>query len=146
MSESFLLNMMRVALEVTRVERAFAVDKALTVLGAVNMTPEAVEAAYLKCAKKALESNEVIITDNYSMTLAPETAPNTNQSFPKLRAVVFIPVAGHGIICLDQSMRQGILPKDEIDQLTRLVESILDDGQLDLSEDAIFKRYRQMTA
>lgn len=143
MSESFLLNFMRVALEVTRVERAFAVDPALTVLGTVNLAPEEVEAAYLKCARKALDTNECIITDNYTMTIDPTKAPVTNQSFPQLRTVVFIPIAGHGVVCLDQSVRRGILAKEKVDKLMRLATQLLEKQQTDLDEEAIFSLYRK---
>lgn len=143
MSESFLLNFMRVALEVTRVERAFAVDTALTVMGTVNLAPEEVEAAYLKSARKALDSNESIITDNYTMTVDPAKAPVTNQSFPQLRTVVFIPIAGHGVVCLDQSVRRGILPKEKVDKLMRVATQLLQKQQTDMDEEAIFALYRK---
>ncbi len=143
MSESFLLNFMRVALEVTRVERAFAVDPALTVLGTVNLAPEEVEAAYLKSARKALDTNEAIITDNYTMTVDPAKAPVTNQSFPQLRTVVFIPVVGYGVVCLDQSVRRGILPKEKVDKLMRLAAQLIQNQQTDVDEEAIFALYRK---
>lgn len=134
---------MRVALEVTRVERAFAVDVSLNVLGVINLGQEEIEAAYLKCARKALETGEPIITDNYAMTLDPSQAPKTNQSFPQLRTVVFIPVAGYGTVCLDQSVRRGIMPREKVDKLMRLVRHLLQTEQTDLSEEAMIVLYRQ---
>ncbi len=120
MSAPFLLNFMRVAHQVTQAERAFAVDTGLDVVGAVGIVPEQVEAAYLKCAKEALNRDEPIITDNYTLTIEPSEAPVTNQSFPRLRAVFFIPLAGHGVICLDQRLQRGIIAKDKIDRLMQL--------------------------
>lgn len=142
MSETFLLNFMRVAAEVTRVERAFSVDTALGVLGSIQIGLEEIETPYLKCAREALESQKAIITDNYTMTLDPAKAPVTNQSFPQLRTVVFLPVSGHGVVCLDQSVRRGILPKEKVEKLMTLAEHLVQTQQFDLSEEEILELYR----
>lgn len=52
MSETFLLNLMRFAQEVTKAERAFVVDTSLTVLGTINFTPEHIELSLSEGASK----------------------------------------------------------------------------------------------
>jgi hypothetical protein len=102
MSETFLLNLLRVANDVTKAERAFAVNQDLTVIGTLNITPEQIEASYLKRVQQSMTDGSPVITDNYSMSIDPSKAPVTNKSFPKLRFVLVLPVAGIGAICLDQ--------------------------------------------
>ena len=145
MSENFLLNLMRVALQVTRAERAFAVDNQLAILGSIKIEPEKVEAPYLKSMKKAIDDGRPIITDNYTMTIEPSKAPITNQSFPQLRAVVVIPVSGHGAICVDQRLRGGIVAKEKVDKLTRMIEQVLHSGRLDITEDELLKLYNGLS-
>jgi len=145
MSENFLLNLMRVALQVTRAERAFSVDNQLAILGSIKIEPEKVEAPYLKSMKKAIDDGRPIITDNYTMTIEPSKAPITNQSFPQLRAVVVIPVSGHGAICVDQRLRGGIVAKEKVDKLTRMIEQVLHSGRLDITEDELLKLYNGLS-
>jgi hypothetical protein len=145
MSETFLLNLMRVAQEVTKAERAFAVDTSLTVLGTINVAPEQVETAYLKGIKKALGDGEPIITDNYTMSMDPARAPKTNQSYPELRAVVIIPIVNYGAVCLDQKLRGGIITKEKVDRLMRLAAQVVQQQQTEISEAELSVRYKQLT-
>jgi hypothetical protein len=141
MIESFLLNFMRVAHQITKAERAFAVDSQLTVLGTIGMSPDQIEALYLKCARDAISRGEPLITDNYTMTIEPSKAPVTNQSFPQLRAVFFIPLDGHGAICLDQRLQRGIIAKDKVDRLMQLGRQVVAAPPSDLTEDALLALY-----
>ncbi len=143
MSDLFLLSFMRVAHRVTKAERAFAVDTNLTVSGTVGITPEQIEAAYLKCIQEALNRGEPIITDNYTLTVEPAKAPVTNQSFPQLRAVFFIPLAGYGAICLDQRLQRGIIAKDKVDRLMELGRRAAAEQPVS-SEDELLALYNQM--
>lgn len=143
MSDSFLLNFMRVAHQITKAERAFAVDNNLTVRGTVGMAPDQIEAAYLKCIKDALNRGEPVITDNYTMTIEPSKAPVTNQSFPQLRAVFIIPLAGHGAICLDQRLQRGIIAKDKVDRLMQLGQQAIADQQTGSTEDELLALYNR---
>lgn len=143
MSHSFLLNFMRVAHQVTKAERAFAVDSSLTVRGTVGIMPEQIEAVYLKCIKDALDRGEPIITDNYTMTIEPSKAPVTNQSFPQLRAVFIIPLAGYGAICLDQRLQRGIIAKDKVDRLMQLGRQAIADQLTETGEDELLSLYHQ---
>src|SRR5690606_11990385 len=114
MSDTFLLNLMRVASDITKAERAFAVNLELSVLGTLNIAPEQIEAPYMKCVQQAINEGNPIITDNYSLSIDPSKAPVTNKSFPKLRFVLALPVTGHGAICLDQSLRGGVTTKEKV--------------------------------
>jgi hypothetical protein len=143
MSE-FLLNYMRVAFDVTKAERAFAVDTNLNVLGTINISQTEIEAPYFKSIRKAINEHQVIITDNYTMTIDPAKAPVTNQSFPKLRFVLVLPVRGVGAICLDQSLRAGVTTKDKVDRLIHLVNRIVEDGETELNEEALLDRFNAM--
>lgn len=141
MTESFLLNMLRVAYDLIKAERAFAVNTQLAVVGTVNITPEQIEAPYLKCVREAMHTGSAVLTDNYTITMDPAKAPVTNQSFPKLRFIVVLPVAQIGAICLDQSLRGGVTSKDKVDRLAHLIRHVLDSGQTDLDEDELLDLY-----
>lgn len=141
MSHALLLNFMRVAHDVTKAERAFAVDTALTVVGTLEITPESIEAPYLKTIQNAINQNKYIITDNLTMSIDPSKAPITNQSFPKLRFVVVVPLAGYGAVCLDQSLRGGVTSKEKVERLERLAQQAIDNPQLAEDEDALMTAY-----
>ena len=141
MSETLLLKFMRVAHDITKADRAFAVNLDMTPIGTLNISPEQIEAPYLKCIQQTLGKGKPIITDNYTMTLDPSEAPVTNQSFPKLRFVVIIPVTGYGAICLDQSLSGGVTSKDKVDRLGQLINQIVENNQLDLEEAEILNLY-----
>ncbi len=144
MSETFLPNFMRVASEIIKAERAFAVDTRLTVLAAVGMQPEEVETSYLKGIKKAMDEGQAVITDSVTLSIDPSQAPKTNQSFPQLRAVIFIPVKHHGAICLDWRMRRELIAKDKIDRLMALGQQMAQAQQTDFSEDQMVKLYKSI--
>jgi hypothetical protein len=144
MNDAFLSNIMRVAFDATKAERAFAVDSNMTVVGTLNMSPEQVEAPYIKCVQKAISQGKPIITDNYTMTIDPSKAPVTNQSFPKLRFVVVLPVKDHGAVCLDQSLREGVTSKDKVDKLATFINHVLDHQQTDADEDELIDLYNAM--
>lgn len=144
MSDSFLLNFMRVAHQVTRAERAFAVDMALAVQGSIGIAPEQIEAVYLKCIRDAIKQDRPIITDNYTMTIEPSKAPVTNQSFPQLRAVFIIPLADHGAICLDQRLQRGIIAKDKVDKLMELGRQTIQQKRTDTTESDLLSLYNDL--
>ena len=141
MSETLLLNFMRVAYDIMKADRAFAVDMDMTTIGMLNISPEQIEAPYLNCIQQTLGQGKPIITDNYTMTLEPSEVPVTNQSFPKLRFVVVIPVTGYGAICLDQSLSGGVTSKDKVDRLGTLINQILANNQINLEEEEILELY-----
>ncbi len=144
MSDTFLQNLMRIAHDETKAERAFAVNEDMAVVGMLNITAEQIEAPYIKCIRKAVSEGSPIITDNYTMTMEPSRAPVTNQSFPKLRFVVVIPVQSYGAICMDQSLRSGVTSKDKVDRLNRFIQQVINQQQTELEEEELLKLYRQM--
>jgi hypothetical protein len=145
MSETFLANLMRVAYEITKAERAFAVDPQLNVVSTINVQPEQVDVTYLKTVKQVLENKQPVITDSVTLAIPPDKAPKTNQSFPQLRAVVFIPVNGHGVICVDWRMRTDLLTKQHVEKLMTLVDELVKNHNTGVSEDQIMKLYKQMS-
>lgn len=146
MSDTFLLNLMRVASDATSAERAFAVNLELSVVGTLNIAPEQIEAPYMKCVQQAMREGNAIITDNYSISIDPSKAPVTNKSFPKLRFVLALPVQGHGAICLDQSLRGGVTTKDKVERLKTFVQQVLDNQQTHLDEDQLTELYEATQA
>ena len=144
MSNTLLLNFMRVAHDVTKAERAFAVDQNLTVIGTLNIAPEEIEAPYLTYVRQVMSSDKPIITDNYTMTIDPSKAPVTNQSFPKLRFVVMLPVPGYGAVCLDQTLRGGVTSKDKVDRLGKTVHHVLNQQDTDVNEDYLMSIYNSL--
>jgi hypothetical protein len=146
MSDNFLLNFMRMASDITRAERAFAVDDQLNVLGTLNIRPENIEAAYFRSVQKALSEGKALITDNYTMALDPSRAPVTNQSFPKLRFVLILPLEGYGAICMDQSLHTGLTSKEKVDRLSEFVKQVVRDNQVELSEEELFDLYETFSA
>lgn len=144
MSDTFLPNFMRVAYDIIKAERAFAVDSRLNVLATVNMQPEEVEVSYLKGIKKAVEEGQPVTTDSVTLTIDPAQAPKTNQSFPQLRVVIFIPVHPYGAVCLDWRMRREVVAKEKIDRLMTLGQQMAEAQQTNLSEDQMVKLYKQI--
>ena len=144
MSNTLLQNFMRVAHDITKAERAFAVDMNLTVIGTLDITPETIEATYLKCVQNAINENKSIITDNLTMSIDPSKAPITNQSFPKLRFVVVVPLAGYGAICMDQGLRGGVTSKEKVDRLEKLVHQALENPQIGEDEDTLMQAYNAL--
>ena len=142
MSDTFLLNLMRVASDITNAERAFAVNLELSVIGTLNIAPEQIEAPYMKCVQQAISEGNPIITDNYSLSIDPSKAPVTNKSFPKLRFVLALPVKEHGAICLDQSLRGGVTTKEKVERLKIFVQNLLDNQQTNLDEEQLAELYQ----
>ena len=145
MSETFLSNLMRVAYEIIKADRAFIVDPRLTVLGTINIQPENIEATYLKAMKQVIESKKPLITDSVTLAIPPSQAPKTNQSFPQLRAVVFIPVDGHGAVCLDWKLRTAdLLTRQNLNRLMTASAQLVEQGRTNVSEDEILQLYKEL--
>jgi hypothetical protein len=144
MNETFLLNMMRMAYDLARAERAFAVDSNLAVLGTLNMRAEEIEAAYFRGVQKAIHEGKALITDNYTMALDPTKAPKTNQSFPKLRFVLILPISTYGAVCLDQSLKTGVTTKDQLDRLTGFIQQVIHNRQTDMDEEELMALYKSL--
>ncbi len=145
MSETFLSNLMRVAYEIIKADRAFIVDPRLTVLGTINIQQEHIDASYLKAMKQVIEEKKPLITDSVTLAIPPSQAPKTNQSFPQLRAVVFIPVDGHGAVGLDWRLRTAdLLTRQNLERLMNVIAQLVEKQRADVSEDQILKLYKQL--
>lgn len=122
MSENFLSTFMRSVHEVTDAERAFTVLADLTVVDAINILPQEIDSRYLSTAQKAMKDGKAVMTDNYTILVSPEKVPDTNRSYPSLRAVIMVPVAKHGVVCLDRRVTVGIINKEAVTKLERLAQ------------------------
>src|SRR6185369_14262543 len=111
MSDHLLSKLMRVAKQITRAERAMAVDSELNVLDTLNLEQAVLNAPHfhevaMVSLRRAIDRNESIITNN--IITDPAQAPVTNTNFTDLRVVVVLPVMDHGAVYLDQHIRYGI--------------------------------------
>lgn len=144
MSETFLSNLMRVAYEIIKADRAFIVDQGLTVLGTINIQQEHIDSSYFKAMKQVMEEKKPLITDSVTLAIPPSMAPKTNQSFPQLRAVVFIPVDEHGAVCLDWRLRTAdLLTRQNLERLMTVIAHLVEKHQADVTEDQILELYKQ---
>lgn len=148
MSDNFLSKLMRVAKQITRAERAMAVDLELNILDTLNLDPTVISSNHfrevaMKSLRSAIERNESIITNN--IITDPAQAPVTNTNFTDLRVVVVIPVQAHGAVYLDQHIRYGIIPRQTIEKLARLVAQVLEDEPAEHDEEDLTALYQQMS-
>jgi hypothetical protein len=147
MSDHLLSKLMRVAKQITRAERAMAVDIDLNVLDTLNIDPTVLNAAHfhevaMASLRRAIDRNESIITNN--IITDPAQAPVTNTNFTDLRVVVVLPVMEHGAVYLDQHIRYGIIPRPTIDKLMRLVKQVLESPMDEHNEEDLTALYQQM--
>lgn len=147
MSDHLLSKLMRVAKQITRAERAMAVDVELNVLDTLNIEPTVLNSAHFHevataSLRRAIDRNESIITNN--IITDPAQAPVTNTNFTDLRVVVVLPVLEHGAVYLDQHIRYGIIPRQTIDKLMRLVKEVLESESADQNEEDLTAMYQQM--
>jgi hypothetical protein len=147
MSQPFLSKIMRVAKQVTRAERAMAVDSNLDVLETLNLDTSVMESQNFQevatsTLRRAIERGEPIITNN--IITDPSQAPVTNTNFTDLRVVVVIPVEGDGAVYVDQHIRYGIIPRQTIDKLMRLVVHLVEHQQQNIDESEMIALYQQL--
>lgn len=147
MSNTFLVNLMNAAKKITHAERCLAVDTNLQVINAVNLEQSDISSQdfgsfAMDCLRDALSTGKPIITNN--IITDPSEAPTTNTNFANLRVVVAVPIVGHGAIYLDQHIRNGIIPKQMIDRLMRLVDHLLATQQEHRSDAEMVVLYQQM--
>jgi hypothetical protein len=148
MSDTFLSKFLSVAKQITRAERGMAVDADLEIVALLDLDTDAVnDPSFSQFAeiwlRRALETDETIITNNI-ITDATK-APNTNTNFSNLRVVVVIPVRDHGAVYLDQHIRHGIIPRDTIERLTQMINSVQQDKNEHLSEGEMIEIYEKLS-
>lgn len=134
METALLRSFMHVAQAATHAERGVAMDATLTPRATINVEAGVLESAkfnevLIKTAANALAQDEPIITNN--MISDPKLAPDTNVHFNDLRLVVAIPLAGEGVIYLDQHVRHGVFERDTIDKLMMLARQVAADADID---------------
>ena len=147
MSQKFLDSVMRFASDITRAERSLAVDLELNVRGMINMDENTVqEESFIELASatihEAIAKNEAVITNN--VITDPSEAPTTNTNFSNLRVIVAIPVREMGAVYIDQHIRQGIIARETIDRIHKVVEQALDRGDLSLEATDLAGLYGQL--
>jgi hypothetical protein len=147
MSRIFLENFMYAARKITSAECSLAVDAQLRPLVYVDperddADPAALGQFAIDCLRQAMTTGEAIITNN--VITDPSEAPTTNTSFTDLKVVVALPVAHLGAIYLDRHIRKGIIPKQMVDRLMRLISHSLGEQREDSSEAELIELYEQI--
>ncbi|GAB4523248.1 MAG: hypothetical protein OHK0046_36710 [Anaerolineae bacterium] len=147
MDASFLQNFMRAAQKITHAERCLVVDVNLNIVEVVNVdestlqSPEFIDFA-MQCLREAWETGDPILTNN--VVTNPSDAPTTNTNFANLRVIVAMPIAGHGVIYLDQHIRNGVMPKQMIDRLMSLAGYLMSHDMEGLSPAEMAQTYQQL--
>ena len=144
MSETLLENIMDAAREITGAEQSKAVDSDLKVVKSVNEYARAPKLqAYIDSnLRRAMDKNEAIITNN--VITDPAEAPSTNTSFSDLRIIVAMPVAGHGAVYLEKHIRDGMIERETIDKLMRMVADLLDSGEQTPDSETLIRQFNAM--
>jgi len=147
MEQAFLSRFLEAALVITQAERGFAVDETLNIQAlssvdeALLQTPDFTELAF-QALQDAIKSRETVLTNN--VITDPAQAPITNTNFSDLRVVVAIPAAGIGAIYMDQHIRNGIIPREQIEKLRQLASRIIGANHTDMSQDEMIALFERM--
>lgn len=147
MQQDFLLTLLDAVIDITRAERAMAVDESLQVLHTVKLKEtELQEARFQTIAtqsmRSALENGLPLVTNNIIPDI--KDAPDTNTNFSDLRVVVVIPVQGYGALYLDQHIRYGMIPYDMINRTMRMIEQVINVPHDHFTADDLVNLYQQM--
>lgn len=145
MSETFIQRLTMAALQITKAERALAVDTHGQVLQAFNIETADLESpdfTGLTAVHEALNGNKLVLTTN--IFIDPKAAPTTNTTYANLRTVVVIPLQGHGAVYLDQRVRNGIIVKTAVDKLIRLAEGRIAAGQLSETPEELVSAFKTL--
>jgi len=145
MSDTFVSNFMRAAVYVTGMERALAVNTELDILDSVNLREEDIQSERftgVEAIQRAFNSEQYVITNN--LKLDPAEAPTTNTNFSDLRVVVALPLAGHGAIYLDQPLRNGMVPRENVEKLMALAGHVIQQNKIELDASELVAIYERM--
>jgi len=143
-STTILTNFMGLCVQKTGAERALALDHDLAIVASYQLNQSGVLDSNfigIEAARQALDSSEVVITNNVAKDAA---SPTTNTTFRDLRFIVVIPVGELGAIYLDQSMRLGAIPRAAVLNLSGLAAVIASQYESTLSPDEIEALYEAM--
>ena len=145
MSAEFLSNFMQFSLQTTGADRGLACDTELSIIAQANLDQVDVmdeKFTGFETMRRAFTEGAPVITNNAVMDAS--LAPQTNTNFSNLRVVVVIPLMNCGAIYLDQPIRRGIISKIIVNKLFTLGNHILENDQLDISEEGLSQLYAQM--
>ncbi len=148
MASDFLSTLLHVVQFVTEAERFMTVNDEMQVQEILNLDVEVLESEAFQdfavgSLQQALSENSIVTTNN--IISDPSEAPKTNMKFQDLRFVAVIPVAGYGAIYMDQQVRQGVIPKDILENVLTVAEQFIAQGQTDCSAEEMLARYREIT-
>jgi hypothetical protein len=144
MSTTLLTNLMQIAIEQTKADRAMICDTQLAVLGSVKLDQNDILSEHLtEVVQKAITTGQPVITNNAVREGA--NAPHTKTSFDNLRGVVVIPVAGLGALYLDRPLKQGIIAKGTVDRLLKVAELAAKEGQPEATTAHLDELYKQVS-
>jgi hypothetical protein len=146
MTEQFLKRFLNMACVTTGAERALSVNEQLEVVDRFNVDESLLSDTVFwpltsKLLQQAHETGEPILTNN--MIQDPSQAPTTNTNFSSLRVIVVLPIAGHGIIYLDQKIKTGVFTREVLRKLTATLNQVTEAQRIDISEEALRALYEQ---
>lgn len=147
MSVTFLTNLLHIAREVTESDRGFSVDTDLKVHEHINISEETITTELLKGVARdqlsqAMFTNKTLITNNIITDITE--APNTNTNFSNLRIVVVLPVEKVGAVYIDQSVRSGIIKRDIVERLEKMIKHFLAGTLDDVSLEEMRSVFKQI--
>jgi hypothetical protein len=149
MNNAYLANFLQLAKQVTQAERGLVVDTHESIIAMDGLDEDALQTGNLQSLIKqtvrdALDENKAILSNN--IIRDPSEAPDTNTAFRNLRLMVGIPVEQLGVIYLDKQVRNGVILRQDIEQLQRFGQFLIEQGLTDLDAAAMYERYQQMNA
>ena len=133
-STTLLTNFMRLAVQKSGAERALALDSELAIVASYQIDQVGLLDNHfvgIEAARQALESSEVVITNNVSKDAA--AALTTNTTFRDLRFIVVIPVG-----------ELGAIPRAAVLNLSGLAAVIASQHDTAISEDQIEALYEAL--
>jgi hypothetical protein len=134
---------MHVAAQATGAERAIACDTSLGFVDSLNLDQQDILSPEITSAlQRALQSGQPVIANN--VIKDSDETPKTNVSFESLRGIVVLPIAGQGAIYLDRLVKKGIIERDKVDKLVKLLEQVKTNGQATITEAKLLEILNQL--
>lgn len=145
--QQFLDNLLKAAKKITHSDRSLAVDTDYKVVITLDIDDDILQSDKfmdfaLQCLQEAVDSEDIVITNN--VITNPEDAPTTNTNFANLRLVMTLPVAGYGAIYLDRHIRNGVVAKEMIERLMRLITYLIEEQKYESEDAEIIELYHAL--
>lgn len=139
----FLTTFMFVAKDVTRADRCMALDRDLALVASDNVNEDLLKDDDLSevihtSLSEALESGESVYANT---PVSNEIITATY--IPDLRIMVAIPLPDHGVIYLDQPIRQGPFPRETVERLRIFGNELIAENNLSLDRDELATLYNK---